>query len=237
MKFGSSIILSCLVGYTIADFARLQHELEIAIEQKRNSSDSGPSVRGLYIQNFESQLSKLYNYGCWCYFDDDHGKGKSQPVNDFDAICKVLHDGYECIILDSIVAGSSCIPWDETYVSAASTGFTEGNELEDCQTANPGNDCAIRSCAVEKRFISTMISLLFSSAAFDDSKQHSSGFDPELDCTRIPGPASPKECCGDYPMRFPYRTLNGDRQCCNGATFNAAVTSCCSDGTVAISCP
>lgn len=35
-------------------------------------------------------------YGCWCYFGDDHGKGIGGPIDQIDAMCKKLHDGYTC---------------------------------------------------------------------------------------------------------------------------------------------
>merc|ERR1712035_308095 len=62
-------------------------------------------------------LPKINKYGCWCYFDSDHGKGKSQPVDDVDAICKMLHEGYECAILDAEEAGEECVPWEVDYDS------------------------------------------------------------------------------------------------------------------------
>ena len=47
--------------------------------------------------------------------------------------------------------------------------------------------------------------------------------------------SSDKECCGTFPNRVPYHTLNGQRACCNGKTYNTLMNNCCS-GVVQISC-
>lgn len=41
-----------------------------------------------------------------------------------------------------------------------------------------------------------------------------------------------KKCCGDYPIRKPYKTLNGERKCCKGKTYNTFYFTCCSDGSL-----
>ena len=46
-------------------------------------------------------LGVIDHYGCWCYFETDHGKGKGNPVNKIDQVCKTLHDGYSCAVKDS----------------------------------------------------------------------------------------------------------------------------------------
>lgn len=47
------------------------------------------------------QLGGLNRYGCWCYFDNEVGNGKGEPVDLIDAECKTLHNGYECIVADT----------------------------------------------------------------------------------------------------------------------------------------
>lgn len=46
------------------------------------------------------------------------------------------------------------------------------------------------------------------------------------------------ECCGDYPVRFPYKHSD-DRQCCNGVTYNTNILECCGDASVQMigACP
>ena len=45
-------------------------------------------------------ISDIGGYGCWCYIDDAHGKGRGTPKDMVDAECKILHHNYECLIMD-----------------------------------------------------------------------------------------------------------------------------------------
>ena len=44
------------------------------------------------------------------------------------------------------------------------------------------------------------------------------------------------DCCGDYPLRYPYKH-NGGKQCCGQHTYNIYVKNCCRDGSVRDICP
>merc|ERR1712131_420942 len=48
----------------------------------------------VFAGTIANSIEGLDGYGCWCYFYNRHGKGKSQPVDDVDAFCKILHQGY-----------------------------------------------------------------------------------------------------------------------------------------------
>ena len=63
-------------------------------------------------------------------------------------------------------------------------------------------------------------------------------FDKESNC-KIVGSnnkTDEKKCCGDYPLRFPYRPNNGERGCCVDRTYPSSLMSCCVDGSVKFSC-
>merc|ERR1711881_329921 len=64
-------------------------------------------------------LGRIEHYGCWCYFDNDNGLGKGQPVNELDSFCRTLHEGYECAIFDGENEGDSCVPWEVNYLGAS----------------------------------------------------------------------------------------------------------------------
>ena len=71
--------------------------------------------------------------------------------------------------------------------------------------------------------------------ALDSTYEHASGFQPNQEnCPTVDGPYSDKKCCGNYPLRFPYKTLNGDmeRDCCGEQVFNKLYRVCCADGTL-----
>lgn len=61
---------------------------------------------------------------------------------------------------------------------------------------------------------------------------------PQVVTTAAPGttatPIPTWECCGAYPDRFPYKTNQGARDCCNGATFATALLECCPNGSTAV---
>ena len=42
-------------------------------------------------------------------------------------------------------------------------------------------------------------------------------------------------CCGDYPVRFPYRSLDGVRKCCGDKVYSSDLLTCCDEKTSDIS--
>ena len=149
--------------------------------------------------------------------------------------------------MDGEEEGDECPnPWDEKYNSATGLGLLandgDNDSLENalrykCRKANRKNPCAARTCMVENYFVVRLVRLFLHGVVFDPSVKHDLGtFDPKADCPIKDGVKSDKECCGEYPLRFPYKTLFGDRDCCEGRTFNTAIMMCCDDGSVRISC-
>merc|ERR1712100_988930 len=47
-------------------------------------------------------LDVLENYGCYCRFDSKRQYLNGQTLDKIDQCCKILQDGYECAIIDSI---------------------------------------------------------------------------------------------------------------------------------------
>ena len=74
--------------------------------------------------------------------------------------------------------------------------------------------------------------------------RHSQGFDPEDLCKVGNGSTSAngngdkmiseKLCCNEYPVRFPFKTYGGARECCVDATYDTNLYACCADGVVRI---
>ena len=98
-------------------------------------------------------------YGCWCYIDSAHGKGKGHPVDNLDAECKTLHHNYECLIMDRDIGESTCEvdPWDVYYERDVNVFMAMFNLDEDalesaCEVANQGDQCKIDVCKVEMSF-------------------------------------------------------------------------------------
>jgi len=225
------VISSALVGLAYAGFDHMADDYETLARStvgERAFTDLGAIGQSIQNLNF---------YGCWCYFDDDHGRGKSRPVDDVDSLCKTLHDGYECAIADAEEAGNSCVPWEVSYTSiVGSTANLDLSFLERCAAVNPDNDCATWACTVEGSFVENAFALIISGDAVDNDKKHSNDFDTDANCPINKGTPGEKACCGEFPTRFPFKTLDGDRSCCGGRTFNTLTLKCCPGDRVKFNC-
>lgn len=234
MKTIQNLAIASFVKFVAADFSNMQGQLNGML------ANSTTSMRAWDGKNAET-IANLDEYGCWCYFLDNVGRGKGTPVDEIDSMCKILHDGYECAVLDTEAEGAECAPWDVTYHSG--TGSVEDISLfQRCQNLNPDDNCAQRACAVEGYFIENLLAALVAGAVIDyDSYGHSKGnFDPSADgdcpVKKAAGTSNTRECCGRYPIRFPYKTLDGDRSCCVSRTFNTNLLNCCDGGVVKANC-
>merc|ERR1712096_253617 len=189
--------------------------------------------------NVANAVALLDEYGCWCYFYDNVGRGKGTPVDEIDGFCKLLADGYQCTIIDTEAQGITCVPWEVTYIPGTGAG---GALRDTCNDRNPDDACAKWSCAVEGQFADSLFAFLLSGSQIDyDSFGHVQGFDPATDvgCPVKPGVkgvSNEKACCGAYSARFPYKTLDGDRACCGSRTYNTQILNCCGGGQVKATC-
>jgi len=261
MKLILSVISSLAIAAYADDDQFVSNSEKIAkfvCESKRNDPAFAEEYR-LLVQNkmcgegrsfgsgwASKMIDSINGYGCWCYFQEEHGKGRGQPANEVDESCKWLHDGYTCILLDSEAEGDfDCVPWDVAYSGATGLGVSAGDSssLEyairrTCNKNNKKNKCGERSCKVESYFVLNLFKHFLAGVVFDPSLKHSLGFfNPKDDCPIKQGiMKSDKACCGEYPLRFPYKHLNGGRKCCNGSTYNAIVMQCCNDDHIKATC-
>jgi len=107
MCFGLFVFFS---QATNANLDRMKQSFQNLQEHSRNSSDFGPNrLRSLSSYLGTQILEELQEYGCWCYFNELHGRGKSHPIDFIDTICRELAEGYDCAILDSKSEGQICI--------------------------------------------------------------------------------------------------------------------------------
>lgn len=242
----TTLLLSTSTNAKMSNIQALLKDL--AATQSGDPSDA--ATRTLSAGWANSMVESIDGYGCWCYFENDHGKGKGHAKNDVDAQCKILHDGYSCIFMDAEDEKvDGCVPWLVEYVEPtglgwwAKTGDDEGmkNALrKDCVKKNKKGDnswCAQKACIVEGYFSINLFNLLTSGVKYDQNLLHKRGrFDPTEECAVIKGPAAERECCGEYPIRFPYKYMPGKRECCGSATYNAEFLQCCDDKHAAITC-
>merc|ERR1711920_482581 len=102
-----------------------------------------------------NSIATMNEMGCWCYFDEDVGRGKGQPFDDLDGMCKTLANGYECAMRDAEDEGNTCTPWEVAYSPGTASGTT--TLWASCQALNGGDNCASRACAVEGVFVENFL--------------------------------------------------------------------------------
>merc|ERR1712150_127070 len=187
-----------------------------------------------FVSSIQTSIQQISNYGCWCYFQENHGAGKGAPVDDVDQYCQYLHHGYECAMLDAELEGTTCTPWKQDYNSTVMLGKPQDELNVECEMKNSGNKCAIRACLVESYFVLNIFGAFLSGVnAPKPAYKHENGFIPSQECPTLPAVEYEFErrCCGVYPKTIsPYRH-NGNRECCGGSrTYNPNLYQCC-DGS------
>merc|ERR1712178_93643 len=218
----SLVLSSFCLTFSFADFAKMKRNFDMLVAQDRSLNPD--SSRALS----QETLNSLQEYGCWCYFDQLHGKGKSKPVNEVDTACKTLADGYECAIIDGEDENEPCTPWEVSYNS--STAFGGETMVAECLRDNV-DSCSRRACMVEGHFIGTLFMQYLQGFNVDSRYKHSEGFEPNMDnCPTQMGVKSEKACCSDYPERFTFKSYGGDRKCCGSKTYDSTILVCCDDG-------
>ena len=181
---------------------------------------------GTSSRSLGGTVSDVGGYGCWCYIDSTHGKGRGKPLDELDAECKTLHHNYECLIMESELGGAEACnvdPWEVAYlrsveVYAAMFNLDEIAVQSACETANAGDVCAVNVCKVEMSF-SIRIAAHDTVGNTNPDYVHDNGFNPLTDETCPIKSGTPSE-----------------RACCGSSTYNANVLTCCDDGKAKMNC-
>lgn len=163
------------------------------IKNKLNHSENMPFMLRAFDHYFPD-VHMLDNYGCWCYFYDvipfSHDRrGRGQPVDDFDKLCKKLHDAYDCAVIDNDENGlEKCVPWEVDYSTIGLFGSIAFGSLEEgCEISNDGDACKTHACLIEANFVSEVIDLVMLNnliPKYADFK-HEHGFDPSEKCGKL----------------------------------------------------
>lgn len=174
-------------------------------------------------------MDNFFGYGCWCIA---HGENpllakRGLPADPIDSVCKDHALCYECARLDY---GHKCDPTQKDYTVVGNTDLVTGEKYLTC--ANEDDVCRQTLCECDKMLVEGLVR----EYAKWDVKYHinTSGFNGHQDC-ELPEPihdwGEQDQCCGTYPHRAPYRSDNGNRQCCNNKTYHTFYLECC-DGEI-----
>lgn len=226
------LAISSFAGLCLADFKHMKTTFPHYWNDTFNQFSQFKAFDPTLVRQLN--LDEIDGYGCWCYFNEDVGKGRSHPIDEVDALCRLLSQGYECAMHDSEEeTGQVCTPWTQAYDSGMSIAAAETFDIVgDCETRNPDDVCAARSCMVESYFLLNMVQLVFSTlgsgeSVVDNDLKHVNGFVIKENCPIQKSEASAKGCCGEYPDRFAYREADGNRSCCGSSTYNTRKFKCC----------
>jgi len=185
-----------------------------------------------------SKFASFNGYGCYCHFGSAWRKGRGQPVDQFDKLCRDLIHGYECIHMDAVDENTSCVPYETRYLEPLNIdeNTTDESIYADCTLENsqfPDGDCRVRSCLVEAFYVRDTARLLETqNLQLNDIFKPENGFDFDGICNSGAGPQE-KACCGEYPNRHAFRTTNNESACCQGKKiYNTFMYECCEDGSV-----
>merc|ERR1712226_236499 len=184
-----------------------------------------------------TSINNVNKYGCWCYFDDDVGNGKGEPMDLVDAECRNLHRGYECAVAD--IAG--CTPWTVTYFPVSGTAFItdHGSIAAACTHTNlvltNFGPCAAAACAIETEFINeyTAITQNYNPQFTAFSHSGVGSFNANRNCVTAGNGIRDKgerQCCGTFPHRYPFKVYQGlasQQACCDGSVFVQSTHKCC----------
>merc|ERR1711981_908173 len=159
-------------------------------------------------------------------------------MDKFDDACKVLHEGYDCAMIDNGDDGT-CIPWEQDY--SIFQIYSRMNVFQECTKQNKGNDCAIRSCTIELNFIFFLFEKYFQNHFPHRMNRHENGFVPNDECL-------PKTDYGEYyedqidvlfsesSNRGFVEPEDGKHACCGSKTYNTHLMDCCAPDDVRNTC-
>lgn len=170
--------------------------------------------------------SAFLNYGCWCNMrnPDKSTKGKGQPLDLIDEACQAWHRCTTCARMDDM----DCTPISQTY-SFSLTG-KYNNPTVTCNES--GENCANWTCQCDVTLAQTLVGLV-KSGAFSKKYSHDSGvFKQKQMCYWTGDFETQDECCGQYPVRFPYASNFGSRECCGSKTFQTDKHECCAPNII-----
>jgi hypothetical protein len=144
------------------------------------------------------------------------------PTNDYDALCTAANpDGIYADAEEGACARDNC-KVDAYFLRDIFTHMSFNN-LNHSLSVSFGFDTDYTCRGIVANSLMPSTAAPFTTAA------------PVVVTTAMGGttatPIPTWQCCGAFPDRFPYKTNNGARGCCQGATYATALLECCANGS------
>jgi len=182
--------------------------------------------------NVPLSLSEIWAYGCWCTLAHPT-QGHGQPQDQYDEVCKKLARCNRCVISDANDGGYKCDPQNDFFNTQLAWDPEAQGLRADCNIVN-SNECGVHLCSCEGTFLSRVMDLLWDGVERIPELRHDNdAWDSDV-CVTDVADTSDKFCCGFYPDRYPFTTL--DAECCHGTAasqvFHLNLEVCCPDGSV-----
>jgi len=229
--------------------------LEDAFEYAKNKTSTQPNA---HARNFghavNNQGSNIFSkdYGCWCLFSSNNGyvgSGNGEAVDEMDAECKLLHDNYNCMVVEeascdvyNVVYNRPGGAWTTTWADQLWSGtVTPEDIVTECNKVN-NPLCERSACIIESTFLNKYYALETRRLAGDGSilrsqNYHENGFN-NAQCnmgnsfTSWSSNRGDKRCCGQYET-YKQIYFTGTKGCCNNQNvYNHQTKKCCMNGNV-----
>ena len=184
------------------------------------------SMLAFYLLNHDGpfiDVDEILSSGCWCHMNEEtYGAHKGVPKDVLDLICRDWHRCEDCVGIDT---SSSCEPLNQNYTVDIHT-----SEQRFYCSDSTNSPCELMACQCD---VNLVTKLFESISQFDSALSSLNGFIAADECPPGPfGHAShvKDQCCGTYPERYPFSSMDNQRGCCNGKTFDHTMMECCADG-------
>lgn len=193
-----------------------------------------------FIPGVDLLLNNLQEYGCWCFFDNQHGQGRGQPVDVFDNHCMRYHHAVSCAKLEI----DSCDPYSTSYgITTKQDG--DGRITYDCESGN--NACQEATCYAQSHFIALLLKEQLENLTVPDYPSWSAwkdGGEFDSETCKVSGPSSLRQemCCGSWKYNTKKLLKFGShltRECCDQPdgsfkTYDDNLAECCGNGSVRV---
>jgi len=221
MKFISALPLLAMVSAQDNDSDGLERKFSHITAMLQTQVTTTHPSKTLY--------KMIQNYGCHCFPGMSKAAGGAGPAQDeLDELCRTLSRCHKCIEMDH--AAEVSVQWNSDF------GKYRWN-LENDNSITCGNNNEQHKedlCMCDAKFAMDL-GAYWTDAAYDYTKWNNKNnnlytFDAEGTCVQtVNEPAD--DCCGDYPMRYPYPSAT--RDCCDvsGKTYGLT-QDCCLDGSI-----